>query len=59
MTTLSFNLSGGAIGGAPCEKGDEVLITQLDHEGNRGPVAESRGKRGVVSCRESAAAGIR
>ncbi len=35
MTTLSFNLSAAI--GRTLEKGDEVLITQLDHEGNRGP----------------------
>jgi cysteine desulfurase family protein (TIGR01976 family) len=35
MTTLSFNLSTAI--GRTLEKGDEVLITQLDHEANRGP----------------------
>lgn len=35
MTTLSFALS-QAIGGT-LRAGDEVLITQLDHEANRGP----------------------
>jgi cysteine desulfurase family protein (TIGR01976 family) len=35
MTTLSFALSAAI--GRTLEKGDEVLITQLDHEGNRGP----------------------
>jgi cysteine desulfurase family protein (TIGR01976 family) len=35
MTTLSFNLSLAI--GRTLEKGDEVLITQLDHEANRGP----------------------
>lgn len=35
MTTLNFSLS-RAIARA-CRPGDEVLITQLDHEANRGP----------------------
>ncbi len=35
MTTLNFSLS-RAIGRA-CQPGDEILITQLDHEANRGP----------------------
>ena len=35
MTTLNFALS-AAIGGT-LKPGDEVLITQLDHEANRGP----------------------
>src|SRR6202000_2619479 len=35
MTTLAFSLS-HAIGGT-IRPGDEVLITQLDHEANRGP----------------------
>ncbi len=35
MTTLSYNLSAAV--GRTLQKGDEVLISQLDHEGNRGP----------------------
>jgi cysteine desulfurase family protein (TIGR01976 family) len=35
MTTLSFNLSAAI--GRTLKAGDEVLVTQLDHEGNRGP----------------------
>ena len=35
MTTLNFSLS-RAIARA-CQPGDEILITQLDHEANRGP----------------------
>lgn len=35
MTTLSYALSAAI--GHTLEKGDEVLITQLDHEANRGP----------------------
>jgi cysteine desulfurase family protein (TIGR01976 family) len=35
MTTLSFNLSAAI--GRTLKAGDEVLISQLDHEGNRGP----------------------
>jgi cysteine desulfurase family protein (TIGR01976 family) len=45
MTTLSFNLSAAI--GRTLEKGDEVLITQLDHEGNRGPWLNLQ-ERGVV-----------
>ena len=35
MTTLCFNLSTAI--GRTLQHGDEVLVTQLDHEGNRGP----------------------
>ena len=35
MTTLNYALSGAI--GRTLSKGDEVLITQLDHEANRGP----------------------
>lgn len=35
MTTLNFALSAAI--GRTLERGDEVLITQLDHEANRGP----------------------
>jgi cysteine desulfurase family protein (TIGR01976 family) len=35
MTTLSFNLSAAI--GRTLQAGDEVLVSQLDHEGNRGP----------------------
>jgi cysteine desulfurase family protein (TIGR01976 family) len=35
MTTLNYALSAAI--GHTLEKGDEVLITQLDHEANRGP----------------------
>jgi cysteine desulfurase family protein (TIGR01976 family) len=45
MTTLSFNLSVAI--GRTLQKGDEVLITQLDHEGNRGPWL-SLEERGMV-----------
>ena len=45
MTTLSFNLSVAI--GRTLEMGDEVLITQLDHEGNRGPWLTLE-ERGVV-----------
>jgi cysteine desulfurase family protein (TIGR01976 family) len=44
MTTLCFNLSVAV--GRTLDKGDEVLITQLDHEGNRGPWLSLR-ERGV------------
>lgn len=46
MTTLSFNLSAAI--GRTLQKGDEVLITQLDHEGNRGPWLQLKERRGVV-----------
>jgi cysteine desulfurase family protein (TIGR01976 family) len=45
MTTLNFNLSAAI--GRTLEKGDEVLVTQLDHEGNRGPWLGLQ-ERGVV-----------
>jgi cysteine desulfurase family protein (TIGR01976 family) len=45
MTTLSFNLSTAI--GRTLQKGDEVLITQLDHEANRGPWLGLQ-ERGVV-----------
>lgn len=35
MTTLNFALARGI--GKTLQPGDEILITQLDHEGNRGP----------------------
>jgi cysteine desulfurase family protein (TIGR01976 family) len=35
MTTLNFSLARGIV--RNLRAGDEVLITQLDHEGNRGP----------------------
>jgi cysteine desulfurase family protein (TIGR01976 family) len=45
MTTLCFNLSTAI--GRTLEKGDEVLITQLDHEGNRSPWLMLK-ERGIV-----------
>ena len=45
MTTLCFQLSIAI--GRTLKRGDEVLITQLDHEGNRGPW-QSLEERGVV-----------
>jgi len=41
MTTLNFSLAHGIA--RVLQKGDEVLITQLDHEGNRGPWLMLRG----------------
>ena len=35
MTTLNYALSGAI--GRTLNRGDEVLVTQLDHEANRGP----------------------
>ena len=46
MTTLSFNLSAAI--GRTLEKGDEVLITELDHEGNRGPWLNLQERGAVV-----------
>lgn len=45
MTTLNFSLSRAIARGL--QPGDEVLITQLDHEGNRGPWLALR-ERGIV-----------
>jgi cysteine desulfurase family protein (TIGR01976 family) len=45
MTTLSFNLSAAI--GRTLVKGDEVVITQLEHEANRGPWLGLQ-ERGVV-----------
>jgi cysteine desulfurase family protein (TIGR01976 family) len=45
MTTLNFSLSRAI--GRILQKGDEVLITQLDHEGNRGPWLSLR-QQGIV-----------
>ena len=45
MTTLCFSLSTAI--GRTLNAGDEVLITQLDHEGNRGPWLSLQ-QRGIV-----------
>ncbi|HEX5025461.1 MAG TPA: cysteine desulfurase-like protein [Agriterribacter sp.] len=45
MTTLNFSLAHGI--GRVLQPGDEVLITQLDHEGNRGPWLVLR-ERGII-----------
>lgn len=45
MTTLNFALARGI--GRILRPGDEVLITQLDHEGNRGPWLSLR-ERGIL-----------
>jgi cysteine desulfurase family protein (TIGR01976 family) len=45
MTTLCFNLSTAI--GRTLKEGDEVLVTQLDHEGNRGPWFKLE-ERGIV-----------
>jgi cysteine desulfurase family protein (TIGR01976 family) len=45
MTTLCFNLSTAI--GRTLDKGDEVLVTQLDHEGNRSPWLMLQ-ERGIV-----------
>jgi cysteine desulfurase family protein (TIGR01976 family) len=45
MTTLNFSLARGI--GRMLQPGDEILITQLDHEGNRGPWLSLR-ENGVI-----------
>ncbi len=45
MTTLNFSLSAAI--GRTLQPGDEILITQLDHEANRGPWLRLK-ERGVV-----------
>jgi len=45
MTTLNYSLSAGI--GRTLKPGDEVLITQLDHEANRGPWLRLQ-ERGVI-----------
>lgn len=45
MTSLNFSLAHGI--GRVLQPGDEVLITQLDHEGNRGPWLMLR-ERGII-----------
>lgn len=45
MTTLNFSLARGI--GRMLQPGDEILITQLDHEGNRGPWLSLR-NQGIV-----------
>jgi cysteine desulfurase family protein (TIGR01976 family) len=45
MTTLNFALAKGI--GRKLQPGDEILITQLDHEGNRGPWLSLR-ERGIL-----------
>ena len=45
MTTLNYALSGAI--GRTLSKGDEVLITQLDHEANRGPWLRLQ-ERGII-----------
>jgi cysteine desulfurase family protein (TIGR01976 family) len=45
MTTLNYSLSRAI--GRVLQPGDEVLITQLDHEGNRGPWLSLR-EQGII-----------
>lgn len=45
MTTLTFSLSQALV--REMEPGDEIVITQLDHEANRGPWLNLR-ERGIV-----------
>ena len=47
MTTLNFSLSRAI--GRSLQRGDEVVITQLDHEANRGPWLALRDQRIVVN----------
>ncbi len=46
MTTLTFSLSRAV--GRSLREGDEVVITQLDHEANRGPWLDLREKGAVL-----------
>jgi len=46
MTTLNFALSAAI--GATLQPGDEVLITQLDHEANRGPWLRLQARGAVI-----------
>ncbi len=46
MTTLNFALSAAI--GHTLKAGDEVLITQLDHEANRGPWLRLQDRGAVV-----------
>jgi cysteine desulfurase family protein (TIGR01976 family) len=45
MTTLNFSLARGI--GRMLQPGDEIIITQLDHEGNRGPWLSLR-EQGII-----------
>ena len=45
MTTLNFSLSKAI--GRSLQEGDEIVITQLDHEANRGPWLNLR-ERGII-----------
>ncbi len=45
MTTLNYSLARGI--GRMLQTGDEILITQLDHEGNRGPWLSMR-EKGII-----------
>ncbi len=45
MTTLNFSLSKAI--GRSLQKGDEIVITQLDHEANRGPWLNLR-EQGII-----------
>ncbi len=45
MTTLNFSLSKAI--GRSLQRGDEIVITQLDHEANRGPWLNLR-ERGII-----------
>ena len=56
MTTLNFSLSRAI--GRVLQPGDEVLITQLDHEGNRGPWLALRDQGIIVREVRLTAAGV-
>jgi cysteine desulfurase family protein (TIGR01976 family) len=58
MTTLTFHLARGL--GARWGKGDEVVVTELDHHGNVAPWARLATERGVTvrTVRMNPAAGI-
>jgi cysteine desulfurase family protein (TIGR01976 family) len=46
MTTLTFHVSRSI--GAALQPGDEIVITRLDHEGNKGPWTTIAADRGLV-----------
>jgi len=58
MTTLTFHLARGL--SARWAKGDEVVVTELDHHGNVAPWTRLAGERGIVikTVRMDPAAGV-
>jgi cysteine desulfurase family protein (TIGR01976 family) len=51
MTTLTFHVSraiGRGVGGRPIGPGDEIVVTELDHQGNVAPWKEMARERGAT-----------